>query len=179
MRGKQHTYAAFDARASGPDGPTGDEAAAELARRYFTSHGPAVLHDFVWWSGLPVGRARAALADAATAIVSREIDDRTYWFAESTRSRVARPRPRADLVQVYDETIVAYRTSRDVVSSDSSLFERGLGFMHAVLLDGRVAGRWRVNQKGDVETRFDRAISPAEQAAIGDAIARYQTFAGG
>src|SRR5437588_12179990 len=36
MRAKQHTYAAFDARAPGRDGPSGDEAAAELARRYFT-----------------------------------------------------------------------------------------------------------------------------------------------
>jgi hypothetical protein len=28
------------------------EAVAELARRYFTSRGPATLQDFVWWSGL-------------------------------------------------------------------------------------------------------------------------------
>ena len=37
------------------------EALAELARRYFTSHGPATLQDFVWWSGLKVSDARVGL----------------------------------------------------------------------------------------------------------------------
>ena len=29
-----------------------EEALAELARRYFTSRGPATLQDYIWWSGL-------------------------------------------------------------------------------------------------------------------------------
>jgi hypothetical protein len=177
MRAKQHTYAAFDARASARAGPSPDEAAAELARRYFASHGPALLQDFVWWAGLPVPTARAALADAAPHLESRQVDDRTYWFGEWSRTAAARLR--ADLVQVYDETIVAYRTSRDVVSSDSSLFERGLGFMHSVLVDGQLAGRWRVGKDGGVETRFDRRLSQPEHAAVDAAIARYLWFAGG
>ena len=40
--------------------PVGREAAlAELASRYFTSHGPATVKDFVWWSGLRVADAQA------------------------------------------------------------------------------------------------------------------------
>lgn len=41
----------------------GDEnaAIAELALRYFTSHGPASVRDLAWWSKLPMGRIRAAL----------------------------------------------------------------------------------------------------------------------
>ena len=31
-----------------------DIALGELARRYFTSHGPATIQDFAWWSGLTV-----------------------------------------------------------------------------------------------------------------------------
>ena len=171
MRGKHHTYAAFN-----PVGPSmsTEEAAAELARRYFSSHGPAVLADLVWWAGLPVGTARAALADAAPALESRQVDDREYWFAEWPAARI--PSPRADIVQVYDEAIVAYRTSRDVVTSESSLFEHGLGFMHSVLFDGRLAGRWRVGKDGDVETRFDRDLSQREHAAVRAAVGRYRSF---
>lgn len=33
-----------------------DEALSELAKRYFTSRGPANLQDFVWWSGLSVSK---------------------------------------------------------------------------------------------------------------------------
>jgi hypothetical protein len=36
-----------------------------LAVRYFTGHGPATLGDFVWWSGLKVSDAKAAV-DAAS-----------------------------------------------------------------------------------------------------------------
>ena len=35
-----------------------EAALAELARRYFTTHGPATVQDFTWWSGL--GAAEAA-----------------------------------------------------------------------------------------------------------------------
>ena len=51
-RGKQHTYMLVDDRAPSDPGPSGDAALAELARRYFRSHGPATARDFSWWSGL-------------------------------------------------------------------------------------------------------------------------------
>ncbi len=38
-----------------------EEGLEELARRYFNSHGPATLKDFVWWSGLLVKDARTGL----------------------------------------------------------------------------------------------------------------------
>ena len=34
---------------------------ARLARSYFRSHAPAVLQDFIWWSGLPVSEAKQAI----------------------------------------------------------------------------------------------------------------------
>ncbi|MCC7353768.1 MAG: winged helix DNA-binding domain-containing protein [Anaerolineae bacterium] len=39
-----------------------DEAWAALATLYFDWYSPARFEDFVWWSGAPVGKARAALA---------------------------------------------------------------------------------------------------------------------
>ncbi|MDN5601117.1 MAG: winged helix DNA-binding domain-containing protein [Brachybacterium sp.] len=41
----------------------GDDAAAaaELARRYLSSHGPAGERDLAWWSKLPLGTIRAVL----------------------------------------------------------------------------------------------------------------------
>src|SRR5512140_3358796 len=51
-RGKQITIALLDDRI--PAGATLDREAAlgELARRYFTTRGPATVRDFVWWSSL-------------------------------------------------------------------------------------------------------------------------------
>ena len=57
--GKQFTYALLEERVPAAKMTDRDEALAELTRRYFKSHGPATLQDFVWWSGLD-GRRRTA-----------------------------------------------------------------------------------------------------------------------
>ena len=63
-KGKQATYALLDERVPEAGSTALFEAvpaAAELARRYFTSHGPATLKDFTWWSGLTAAAARAGI----------------------------------------------------------------------------------------------------------------------
>src|SRR6185503_5208433 len=60
-RGKQFTYALIDERAPRARTLKRDEALAELTRRYFVSHGPATVQDFVWWSGLTTADARNGL----------------------------------------------------------------------------------------------------------------------
>jgi len=51
-RGKQFTYALVEERVPPTRKVDRDEALAELVKRYFTSHGPATVQDFTWWSGL-------------------------------------------------------------------------------------------------------------------------------
>jgi hypothetical protein len=54
------------------------------------------------------------------------------------------------------------------------------GFTHVVLVDGRLAGQWRVVRRGtesNVETRIDRELDRGEQRALADAIDRYRHFA--
>jgi hypothetical protein len=58
--GKQ-TYALLAERVPPTKLLTKEEALARLAKKYFASHGPATLPDFVWWSGLSVGEAKRAL----------------------------------------------------------------------------------------------------------------------
>jgi hypothetical protein len=61
-RGRQHTYALIAERAPQARRLARDEALAELTRRYFTSHGPATVKDFAWWSGLTIADVKAGLA---------------------------------------------------------------------------------------------------------------------
>ena len=82
-RGKQFTYALLDERVPQSRTLEHDEALAEFARRYFTSHGPATLQDFVWWSGLTVADARAALAMVTSQLMHEVVDGQTYWFSAS------------------------------------------------------------------------------------------------
>jgi hypothetical protein len=181
MHGTQHTYLPFDDRV--PPGPeySEDEALAELARRWFTTRGPASLRDFAWWAGLPAEPARRALASVQSALSSFERDGVTYWFAEARRV----PRgSRVDLVQCYDETIISYTETRTVLSTpDVSFKVPGSldGFTHVLLCDGVLLGHWRVQRarRGDVEVevRLAREIADRERAALDTAVSRYERFA--
>ena len=59
-RGRQFTYALLDRRAPTARRLDRPGALLELTRRYFTSHGPATLRDFGWWSGLTMRESRAS-----------------------------------------------------------------------------------------------------------------------
>ena len=86
LRGKQFTYALLDERAPGNRVLRRDEALAELTRGYLTSHGPAQLQDFVWWSGLTTTDARAGLEMAGRSLADDVVDGRRYWFSSSMRA---------------------------------------------------------------------------------------------
>jgi hypothetical protein len=175
MRGKQHTYALLDERIPHAKTLNREEALAELVRRYFTSRGPATLNDFARWSSLTAAQGREGLTMVANELESEIIDGKTYWFGTSPRASTA-TKPVVDLVQGYDEIIMSYSESRDAsfVPVDSRL-------LHAVLLDGRMIGKWKpVARRNSVvlKTVLNRALTRVERDALGAAIHAYTRFAG-
>ncbi len=84
-RGNQFTYALLDERV--PQGKQfgRDEALAELTRRYFTSHGPATLADYVWWSGLTTNDARRGIAMLDRELDEVHIEGTTYWSSNKSK----------------------------------------------------------------------------------------------
>jgi hypothetical protein len=142
-RGKQFTYALLDERVPAAPALTKDEALAELVRRYFTSHGPATIRDFTWWSGLTVAQTRAGLALAGTAVESRELDGRTYWQAPAVAPPKSR-RPLVRLLPIYDEFLIAFRDRQWASSalSEAPLARTPNTFAHQLVVDGRVEGSW-------------------------------------
>jgi Winged helix DNA-binding domain len=173
-RGKQHTYALLDERAPGPEGPSGDEALAELAVRYFESHGPATAHDLAWWSGLRVTDVRAAIAIAEDRLESVEVGDLTYWSAAGTVD--VSPVAGALLIPDFDESFVGYRDLRAKPRgrpADATLLSR------PVLVDGERVARWRWNI-GPKRVRLDveslDSLARDDVAAIEAAAQRYEAF---
>ncbi len=144
-QGKQFTYALLDERAPQVRPFEREEALAELVTRYFASHGPATLADFVWWSGLTMTDARAGLALASCRLHCEVIDDQSYWCASFSP-----PAPdfaqAAYLLPNYDEYIVGYTDRRAVfdASHTNHLDSRGnVLFNHTLVLDGRIVGTWK------------------------------------
>jgi hypothetical protein len=179
-RGKQSTYALLATRAAPTarlDRPDRDDALGTLVTRYLQSHGPATIRDFVWWSGLATPDAKRGL-DIAKAS-SLESSGLTYWTVGA-----ARPRTRtrlAHLLPIYDEFLVAYRDRGAVPHAPSltAAYGRQVNFQHAVVLNGRVAGTWRITRKSRMiamRATMLRPIDDREKRALADAARRYERF---
>jgi hypothetical protein len=144
-KGKQHTYALLEERAPRARRLSRDEALAELTRRYFTSHGPATIKDFRWWSSLTVSDIKRGLALIGSQLEKIIVDGVSYWYGEPDVAREPRP-PRLHLLQGYDEYIVGYSESKYVLDASGnarSPMTKRLLFTGAVVLDTQVVGQWR------------------------------------
>jgi hypothetical protein len=181
-RGKQFTYALLEERVPPAPVLSRNEGLAALAMRYFTSHGPATVRDFVWWSGLTVKDARAGLEMAGKALVQESADGITYWSSAKERPRPGGPSPVVHLVPNYDECLIAYKDRNNVghvlAPADRRLKRLG-AFAHQMLLDGRMLGSWRrvARRTGmGVEVVAYRTLTTRERAALNGAVARLATF---
>jgi hypothetical protein len=179
--GKQFTYALLDERAPQARLLPRSEALAELARRYFTSHGPASLQDFSWWSGLPAADARAGLGEIEAQLVEEKIGGKSYWMPVQTAEARQDP-PAAYLLPGYDEYLIAYRDRSAALDPKyAGNVGRGNGFFSTIVIDGRVVGNWRRSfKKGTVviELAPFAPLSAAAEEAVEEAIRRYGQFLG-
>ena len=172
-----------------PDLPERDEALAELARRYFTSHGPATLQDFTWWSGLPAADARrgveAARVKAPHLAPSHSAPHlRTPHLApphSAPRTSSARTSHHVVLLPSYDEYTVAYKDRSAALDPKHAAATRNGIFSPTILIDGRIAGTWTRQLSGASVAITLRPFGPltGERArSVAAAVARFGRFLG-
>ncbi|MGL4609840.1 MAG: winged helix DNA-binding domain-containing protein [Trueperaceae bacterium] len=119
-----------------------DEAIAELTKRYFSSHGPATLQDFAWWSGLTMTEAKEGLEDVKTELHQKEVEGQTYWFTEDG---VTVNSEKAYLLPFFDEFLVAYKDRTAALEpSHTKQVNAGGGLLNpTIVLNGQVIGTWK------------------------------------
>ena len=181
--GKQPTFVLLDAWLPATPHKPRDEALAELARRYFGSHGPATAHDFAWWSGLTVKDAQAGIALAQSHLARDDSDGTTHW-----RSCDALQPAAADSVHLlppFDEYLVAYKNRSAAIDPAHGRQVIGInGLVNAsIVVDGRVVGTWKrsINQDSVTitpELLMPRPIKRGGMMAIKREARRYGVFLG-
>ena len=179
-RGNKQTYALLAERVPPAEALPREEALARLARRYFTSHGPATVQDFAWWSGLPAADARKGAAGLGPEFVSGAVEGKTYWWAGSLAG------PEADgettfLLPAFDEFLISYRdrSASLAAGSQSRVITVNGIFRPVVVVDGQVAGTWkRTVKKGTIgiETALFGPATPATRERIKMAAAAWGRF---
>jgi hypothetical protein len=182
-QGKQPTFTLLDEWAPAAKSLPRDEALATLALRYFASHGPATVQDFMWWSGLTASDARAGLGAVATQLAHETFDGQDYYFVQEPPGDRAST-GEAFLLPPFDELLVAYRNRSASLHPDHStlVVPGGNGiFFPIVVIDGRVLGTWKRTFKRDsVVLTFSpfEAFSNAQTGAISAVAERYAAFVG-
>ena len=139
-------------------------AAAELALRYLTSHGPVGERDLAWWSKLPLGLLRAAIpqieerletgfADRegrlhATAEAARSGTGERLWWRPGLAEEYAereKETMRELLLPGFDELVLGYRDRLYLMDQErhQALVPGNNGvFKRAALRRGEVVGTW-------------------------------------
>jgi hypothetical protein len=143
MSGNKQTYALLSERVPKNKVLPRDEALAELAKRYFTSRGPATVQDFAWWSGLSLTESRQALDSVKPLLVSQTIGQQAYWLTNSSKN-VRFDKPFVRLLPAYDEFLISYKdrsASLSVLPKSKIVSENGF-FRPVIIVNGRVTGLW-------------------------------------
>jgi hypothetical protein len=177
-RGNQFTYALLEERVPPHSELTGDEALAELTRRYFASHGPATLADFVWWSGLSTNDARRGIALLDRDIQTIQLGPTVYWTSNSA------PKPslgtEAHMLPAYDEYNVAYKDRQLVFDRDSVSKITNAGALGpTVIIDGRIIGTWKATIAANSITLNltpSRPLRKQENLAVAKAAERFRRW---
>ncbi|RPJ00497.1 MAG: winged helix DNA-binding domain-containing protein [Chloroflexi bacterium] len=175
-RGKQFTYMLLDECVPQARNLERGEALAELVRRYFLSHGPATVQDFVWWSGLTVADARTGLEMVKSELVEEGFGGKTFWFSPSAPP-ARDPAPEACLLPNYDE----YGSYQDRSAIFNPANTNRLVFNHFLAVAGQIAGTWqRTLTRRSVVVEIDTFVplgEPERQAAA-EAAESYGAFLG-
>lgn len=181
-QGKEQTYALVNERVSRSKILMRDEALAELARRYFISHGPATLADFVWWSGLRIKDARQGLEEVKSQLISEKLNGQEYWFSNSLQIPT-HDNSQAYFLAAFDEFVISYKDRSAVLHADwnaHAISSNGI-FKPIIVLDGQVIGTWKRSLKKDlvlIETKLFKPLQVEEQEILENAAQQYADFEG-
>ena len=120
-----------------------EEALVLLTRKYFRSHGPASLEDFVWWSGLGIGDCRKGMDAVGGELIRERWKGMDLFLHQDSRTRGFRSGG-VHLLAPYDEYLIGYKSRHVALHPDHSHRahnSRGI-FLPVVLQDGEVIGNW-------------------------------------
>jgi Winged helix DNA-binding domain len=151
MDGNKKTYALLSERVPKKKILSKEESLALLAKKYFTSHGPATIEDFSWWSGLTLTNARQGLEMVKSNFIAEKINGLDYWFNNDLQLPV-KNQSSVHLLPAFDEFIISYKNRTASLAAEHH--KRALtmnGIFHPVIIvNGQVAGLWKRSVQKDM-----------------------------
>ncbi len=186
--GKDQTFVLLDEWVPDPRTPTRDAALAELATRYFQSHGPTTRQDFAGWTGLTAVDAKLGIELAGDSLTTVDVEGATMILSAALRDEalslaaICGDAGELLILPGFDEYLLGFKDRSAMLTGDhmKRVIPGNNGvFMPTIVEAGRVIGIWkREIKKSRVDIRalpfepFTGAQSEAFRRA-GDTYAAY------
>jgi hypothetical protein len=153
------------------------DAQTELVRRWLAGFGPATVADVKWWTGLPMGQVRRAVAAAGA--VEVDLDGTPGLVLADDLDPVPPPAPWAALLPALDPTTMGW-AGRDFYLGPHRpmLFDRNGNAGPTIWWDGHVVGGWAQRPTGEVVLRLLEDVGADARAAIEAEAARLTDWLG-
>lgn len=177
--GKQQTFALMDEWVKSSKQLSKEEALAELTKRYFISHGPASLRDFVNWTGLTTTDAKQGLEAIKPHLISEIIDGTQFWFSPNITVKAS---SHIHLLPGFDEYFLGYKDRQHIIRAEDAtkVVPGGNGvFKPLIVQNGQVVGTWkRQVKKQGVKISYDFFNDPIVEAKLNSQAKAYALFLG-
>jgi hypothetical protein len=158
-----------------------DEALATITLRYFRSHGPATVADFMWWTGLTKADTLRGIQANGCKLTSASCEGTEHYFAPETEPL---PVAACELLPAFDEHLLGFKDRAHVLDPThaDSVCPGGNGvFRPTMVASGKVIGLWKRKESAK-KAQLDLqpyAKLPARLAKpISAAAQRYAAFLG-
>lgn len=180
-QGNKQTYALLAERVPTAKRYSREESLGLLATRYFQSHGPATLYDFVWWSGLSVTESKKAIESVKTQFVNEQIGKDLFLYSPALRSSKPIKDPNVYLLPTYDEFLIAYKDRSAAIPGgmEPSLISTNGIFRSIIVTNGQVTGLWKrtkTPKKILIEPAFFKSPSQSVKRRFMETAKAYSTF---
>ena len=155
-----------------------DDALAQLARRYFSGHGPATAADLTRWANLTVLDTRRAVAAARAELTTLTVGGGEYLLGPETQDTLAGCRGQAEAVFAlphFDELLLGYRDRNPTLppERDIDVFANRNGVpARTILHKGQVIATWTRPRRGSGDTVELTPLVSAPAALMSRAVAK-------
>ena len=180
VKNKKQTYRLVEEVIKPPKKFDKGKALENLARRFFTSHAPATLQDFTWWSGLAITEARKALEMIRHDFICEEIDGWSYWLTNNFKGLNIAENT-VHLLPAFDEYVVSYkdRAAIFMYGNYSKVISTNGIFKPTVMINGQVVGMWKrvvKGKKATIEIELFKKLNKAAKSALALEVEKYERY---
>lgn len=180
IKGSKQTFTLLQEWAPRKETISKEEALGRLALRFFTSHAPATIQDFVWWSGLSLTECRQGIECIKGDFVCETINGRDFWMKNDLKIP-SEDKHSALLLSPFDEFVVSYKDRSELIKDKhySKVMTKNGLFSPTIMLNGEIIGSWKkISQKGTpkVELAFFEKTPLKIQKLFNPEIKRIENF---